>query len=88
MTQHTQGPWYTQGYGDYICVAPGRPSPNICKMQNSDQIANALLIATAPELLKVLETVLKFSDCRESQNNVMKEYYDEARAVLNKAKGI
>lgn len=65
-TQHTPGPWFADGH--YICSA----EPDIYARQiavtcddgitgNSERIANARLIAAAPELLEALNGL--FEQC-------------------------
>ena len=86
--KHTTGPWHwnggcnvTVGSGAYMIAATSRWQWE--EEQNrptSEQIANARLIAAAPELLEALIGVVKVAD------RATKEF-DKARAAISKAIG-
>ena len=62
MSKHTPGPWTVNGFGgDFVVLA--RLSPHgVCVSANNpdrpvDEIANARLMATAPEMREMLRRV-------------------------------
>ena len=63
MTQHTPGPWAVeipfQEKGLYVTAAnPRKTNPLICRLSPlEEQEANARLIAAAPKMLEVLESI-------------------------------
>ena len=100
MSKHTKGPWY-QGVGIHqYCVydkqvwinpdgSRGGDTPNLVVVVSpADAIADARLIAAAPELLEALEQMVSvFLDTEgrhgESENDAM----DAASAAIAKATG-
>ncbi len=100
MPKHTQGPWKVDEATGIVYIEIGTWEPGICHTQAKDMeclspesaIANARLIAAAPELLEVLEFIF------EQITNTKNAYYtlDEfshgvgiymARKTIAKAKG-
>lgn len=61
-TQHTKGEWINLGYRVDVDVADGLSG--ICEMSdwmgNEQMVANAKLIAAAPEMLKALQCISSF----------------------------
>jgi len=106
---HTPGPWtydihehsfYIFG-PDMAMVADGDPDqPGIARMRGvgrgadeHEQEANALLIATAPNLLKVAEATYHLCEsllaCREgATDDLIRSVRDAAKAAIEKAKGV
>ena len=92
-TQHTPGPWTTDGTantGDLDIVAPtGRVAMVDCEFSAETEdvlTANACLIAAAPELLAAL---IELSDSvfdEYTASHPLCERAAEARAVIAKAK--
>lgn len=88
MTQHTKGPWYIKGTNppyiyandamEIICQCD-----SIKEMTKDQEMANARLIAAAPELLEALEKALDFEDADYMPNN----WFNIARTAIDKAKG-
>ena len=91
--QHTPGPWRYAGHGGTHCLdAAGRciaeaPQPN--GMPESEGIANAHLIASAPDLLAALEALLDWGREHTSptQPNSPHNLLVAACAAIAKAKG-
>lgn len=90
---HTPGPWATKE-GDRsrremsliakACDADFIIGYAICEAQNKEQreedLANARLIAAAPDLLSALQGVLRIADRKTAE-------FDAARAAIAKAEG-
>ena len=78
--QHTPGPWHVNGERSIWAK-----NDRVAKMDQADgggeTLANARLIATAPELLKELDNLVRFL----SESNDVD--LAAARAVINKARG-
>ena len=91
--KHTPGPWFITGSMTKYVEAriPGRMIQEVaaCGPTAADdgygeqQMANARLIAAAPELLEALESVLE--NCLDSDG--LAAAYEKARAAIAKAKG-
>lgn len=89
---HTPGPWYTAETinGDILIIAKDGESGRQISVVRSivdglteqEQLANARLMASAPDLLKALEEVL-YTDC-DSYNYYM---WERVRAAIAKSKG-
>lgn len=98
MSEHTPGPWtYYNSQGGRIynnwriidsrklCIAKIEELPG-----GESELANARLIALSPELLDVLEEVMrvfKFEDVAKWLGEAHRPTYDKAMAVIAKAKG-
>jgi hypothetical protein len=89
QTQHTPGPWQVSPYGNIT-----RKSLTVAKVEQmpgnyeSERMANARLIATSPELILALESLLSDRSCPSFLT--LDEWHNthlEFRATLRKAKG-
>lgn len=87
MTQHTPAPWKASQFGGSITGPDGK---SICAISNNikrdqaEKLANARLIAAAPELLKALKDLL------DAQPSGCVDHYAieaKARAAVAKATG-
>ena len=94
-SKHTPGPWAVElPYGEpgvYVTAAPPRgTNPLICRMsgpvQTAEAVANARLIAAAPDLLAALEN-LRLGVVNWISRGVSEEDLEAAEAAINKAKG-
>lgn len=56
IRQHTPGPW--QAYGGQVYEGANGDGDTICTMMDDDDVATAVLIAGAPELLEALKALL------------------------------
>lgn len=90
-THHTAGPWTIEaGYilasdgTDIADVKGGDGFQFIDDDDNAECLANARLIAAAPDLLAALEAWVE-STCREEQTGSMRPVYDAAIAAIAKA---
>ena len=94
-TQHTPGPWTTDGTantGDLDIVAPtGRVAMMDCEFSEETEevlTANACLIAAAPELLAALREIVAAVEVGEVDGfSPSGDWFREAKAALNKATG-
>ncbi len=96
MSNHTPGPWMFEcedvgTYGSHFWLESEAGEEIICQSENAHQgvlakgedfVANARLIAAAPELLEALEGLLNALPSATSHPAIKK-----ARAALAKAKG-
>lgn len=95
--KHTPGPWVIDAnpFEVWISKGPGHglvchcapycpPSPN--SEQGQEFVANARLIAAAPELLEALKGILEIGK-RDTTNPKYDGYYETARAAIAKAEG-
>lgn len=95
-TTHTPGPWMADSHYPSVS-APTSPNLSLCNdhaIPMSERIANARLIAAAPDLLAALEAIFGIALDGKSHFHsaelirVMgKERFDAARAALAKATG-
>lgn len=77
MKTHTPGPWYTASTGNYQgLVISETTGENVAVTYNGD--ADAALVASAPELLDALESVV---------DDLFPDQQRRARAAIAKAKG-
>ena len=95
MSKHTPGPWVLGDennqhaqvcLGDSMCSVDLRrfaDYPTCEGMSREEMLANARLIAAAPEMLEVLLLVRLWGD---SENHTPESYafYDKARSILQK----
>lgn len=58
MSKHTPGPWRVGGKGEYLNQLNIEPCVGVAYGHDIELIANARLIAAAPELLEALEELL------------------------------
>lgn len=91
--EHTPGPWFTQ-YGNNV-FAGDKNNPRLVAACGEttktddgweESFANAHLIATAPEMLQVLER-LEESAIYWGEYDVLIGIVDDIQAVLKKARG-
>lgn len=97
MNKHTKGPWRvdalghvaktyedkTNSYSMDIAIVADTPSS-----LGKPDLANARLIAAAPELLEALEDIVKFySDNIKIMPVAFQTFADLAEQTINKAKG-
>lgn len=107
ITNHTPGPWKVHNPSvDSLAVSIGSTGRNDFEWPTNytpRDLANARLIAAAPELLESLEALLKNAENKavyismlenterfDSEGNAIAEYsheMDKARAAIAKAKG-
>ncbi len=96
--KHTPGPWHSTGR----YVGSGHAKMNICECSDNsgcwsnapEAVANARLIAAAPELLEACMAMLEWDD-REKDHAVdfyagmdlCRAAFDKARAAIAKATG-
>lgn len=84
---HTPGPWKVADYGkprgDVIAVCKGLPQKPVAKaagQQDPDErMANARLIAAAPEMLDVLTRI------RDSYRGYIPDFVEAVNKVIDKA---
>jgi len=84
--KHTQGPWRVSGAaldGFIPIMAPGGVIVALLSTLSSETIANACLIAAAPELLEALSEFITSADA----GHVSVETDRKARAAIAKAEG-
>lgn len=92
VTQHTPGPWRVWRDQDpkepfQIC---GMESDFICEISgiNTNREANARLIAAAPELFHMLDTLVNLHDgLADAGEGITDQDWAEARNVIAKSKG-
>ena len=101
MNKHTVGPWYATG--EHVQSAALNEDNYVCRTEGSSKeevLANALLIAAAPDLLAALESILAYAENEAHTLDSLKdsefsayeafaalEAVDSARAAIAKAKG-
>ena len=87
-TKHTPGPWEVEdndGYGGTFIYATGVTTAEVVG-DSAEAIANALLIAAAPELLEALKAL---ADDHEfgATGAVRQDHLKAARTAIAKAEG-
>lgn len=92
MANHTEGPWQTVIDTNLnVVVRTVRNDKNICLVDEDEFIteegrADALLIAAAPDLLKVAQSVVYVAEHSGSNAAfVLRGLVDDARAAIAKA---
>lgn len=97
MSQHTPGPWATHGSGNCPCGMVFGPDGNVLVHHavthewadfipvEAQQIANARLIAAAPELLEACKALLALYQANGMPNSGGS--YEMAKAAIAKAEG-
>jgi len=86
-TKHTPGPWHVRNgntIGDATQDIASLSIMSVVNMKKDERIANARLIAAAPELLDVLKEII--SDGVHC--DVVPHLHYKARAAIAKATGI
>lgn len=96
IEQHTPGPWFVDEDELNVC-APDPEEPDVpwvvagvrvgCGYPESQDGANARLIAAAPELLEALETVLQVKRTDDRSIVFAPHAVAKARAAIAKARG-
>jgi hypothetical protein len=83
--RHTKGPWKVDKSFGILEVCSD--SYGIAKIDDNcgKELANAQLIACAPELLEALEECLNHFNYAEERAS--REYAEEVQKLINKAKG-
>jgi hypothetical protein len=93
---HTLGPWWTQastanGEPEIVVNRPwSAGGASVCVVESSRRhdvlLADARLIAAAPELLEALETLAN-EEWRDDSDPILENARTKARAAIAKAKG-
>jgi hypothetical protein len=90
-TKHTPGPWFYYVTPSGVRYKVHGPTVDyfICDVKGSNDLANARLIAAAPELLEALE---KLADQAASNNDYdsdrgLQAAVEQARTIISKATG-
>lgn len=89
MSKHTPGPWARSTLGFQVLTGDGRHS--ICEARDrrgqEEQVANAQLIAAAPDLLEACEAVDEFFVRHANSGLVQSEidFLNKVRAAIAKA---
>lgn len=91
MSNHTKGPWGVLPDIDFYIRRIFAGSHYIGVIGNSDDtidvtIANARLIAAAPDLLDVLCEMVAMMDCGD-EHGAGSDWHKKAKVVIAKAKG-
>lgn len=88
-TLHTPAPWQVSPFGNVmknslkVASIEQMPSNN-----ENERIANARLIASAPDLLDLLESaVARVQIANEEGNPILSAWLNDALSTLRKAKG-
>lgn len=90
MSEHTQGPWLPQIWGDGSISIEAPGSITIARINDNDAEANARLIAAAPELLDACELLVAHMvdiEAVEDMSAGTKIVYGQGIAALKKARG-
>ena len=80
MNKHTPGPWRVGGKGEYLNQLNIEPCVGVAYGHDIELIANARLIAAAPDLLEALESII---DLVRAENEGEVLMVKEARAYAN-----
>lgn len=85
--QYTLGPWKLHIGSDYICISNAKGediiSDILWPVYDEREMANARLIAAAPELLEALEAC----EAYYAKNGGPRKQWDNAKAAIAKASG-
>ena len=96
MTAHTPGPWQaaTIEGDEYAFVEPADNSSDndnanyvIARCSGPDRIENAILLAAAPELLRVLKTLELLLRDRSETSHLLNVALEQAREAIALAQG-
>ena len=100
MTQHTPGPWKVREWAEIkpskkswgLCIYNDKPDleSRLIAHVKSDEVFNARLIASAPELLELVKVAFdRFTDNdMMPPNHALAVWLEQARAALAKAEGV
>jgi hypothetical protein len=100
MPAHMLGPWHVQGefegVGGHVDIMTVNGS-SVCSLTPAvgiwepDEIANAYLIAAAPDLLEALKAMMHYDTTAAMMSlpigKQMRDIYSQARAAIAKAEG-
>ena len=97
MSKHTPGPWETgcrrtqvevrpEGWNVPMCVADCHPL-NYPPDSEQERVANARLIAAAPDLLEGCKRLLSVVEAESEACGIYKAHIEIARAAVAKAEG-
>ena len=88
MSNYTPGPWVVKGqsiqaidHSLYFSIASAKST----KLTTEGNLANARLIAAAPDLLYIASWIEK--ECEEGDGTIPDGLYNAARAAIKKATG-
>ena len=90
-TEHTQGPWKTEGWenlvvnsadGHTMTLAAGGKDACLEELK-----ANARLIAAAPELLVALKAITDYDEGSSEEGTYGSEVMERCRAAISKVEG-
>ncbi len=86
MSKHTQGPWTIREpfQGSYSVEPSVAWLGSSSSHTRGENLANANLIAAAPDMLEALELALSNMD--ETGGSLAHEHYEQVEAVIRKAK--
>lgn len=93
MSKHTPGPWYFGSNERQPQIASesdprGRTIALVYDGTDDEtKVANANLIAAAPELLQILETIVEDVGYRGGGAKLCKQFLSRATIAIHKAKG-
>lgn len=88
MTKHTKGPWivsFVEDHPNDLMVGGDDGSDVVCAIRRKNKLANATLIAAAPELLEMLKTLSSL--IRLDQVKLAKPIAKQLQALIAKAEG-
>ena len=92
MSKHTPGPWMWSPEGDESVVRIPTPEPQdfsvlgASEVMTSEDIANARLIAAAPDLLEALKEMVDMMDSGDEPGSGS-EWHIQASTAIAKAEG-
>jgi hypothetical protein len=81
---HTPGPWHVHENGYGVFFADSQTNGSVAKIADKEcALANARLIAAAPELLETLESIVACAEASASTAS----WIPTAKAAIRKARG-
>lgn len=89
-SKHTPGPWFVHVPRTLPEVIARKGAVTICKCRNgslNDGLANARLIAAAPELYEALRKIDRINGSTGGPEAMVREFKHIARAALARAEG-
>lgn len=95
-TTHTPGPWQTgalmtrvevwpKGWKVPLTIADCHPEKGYCSSEEHERVANARLIAAAPELLEALRDLLAWSGIPDNGSKDAVLLRNQARSAIARA---